>query len=314
MTLSAVNGLHHVTAIASSARANHDFFTRILGLRLIKKTVNFDDPQTYHLYYGDAAGHPGTVMTYFPWDGVARGKAGHGETSLTQFAIPRGALGFWFDRLARLNVAHLERETLMGETRLVADDPDGLRFALVEVDVSADARTPWTTDEISAEVAVRGFHGVTLTLADAAPTAAILTELLNFRLEGREGSLTRYRTNGTNAAGIVDLVEDKTIRRALPGAGRVHHIAFSIADTASELALRDRLVGAGLNVTPQIDRSYFRSLYFRTPGGVLFEIATDEPGFAVDEPAETLGLGLQLPAQHEHLRAHLEATLPRLVA
>ena len=307
-----VNGLHHITAISGSATRTHEFWTRGLGLRFVKKTVNFDDPGTYHLYFGDAEGRPGTIMTHFPWAGVPRGRAGSGEANVTQLSIPQGSLGFWMDRLATRNVETLRKETLFGETRLVATDPDGLVFALVER--ADDPRAGWTTAETAADVAVRGFHGVSLTLHDGAPTAAILTDLLGYEKIGQEGAVTRYRATGTGEANVVDIVEDRRVPRAGQGAGRIHHIAFSVADDAAEMALRARLVDAGVAVTPQIDRTYFRSLYFRTPGGVLFEIATDVPGFAVDEPVDALGSSLKLPPQHEPLRDRIEAVLPPLAA
>lgn len=312
MTKLAVNGLHHITAISGSAHRTHEFWTRTLGLRFVKKTVNFDDPGTYHLYFGDAEGRPGTIMTHFPWAGVPRGRPGSGEANITQLSIPKGSLGFWMDRLATLNVATLHKETVFGENRLTATDPDGLVFSLVER--ADDPRAGWTTAETPADAAVRGFHGVSLTLSDTAPTAAILTELLGYEKVGTEGALTRFRATGTGEANVVDILEDRRVARAGQGAGRIHHIAFSVADDVAEIALRARLVDAGIAVTPQIDRTYFRSLYFRTPGGVLFEIATDVPGFAIDEPVETLGTTLKLPPQHEPLRSEIERTLPPLAA
>ena len=307
-----VNGLHHVTAIAGPAQRNLDFWAKTLGLRFVKKTVNFDDPGTYHLYYGDGVGHPGTIMTFFPWEGVVRGQPGTGETGLTQLAVPEDALAFWKARLDAAGVTTEQEEMLFGEHRLIARDPDGIGLAFVEV--AEDGREPWTTDEIGADVAIRGFHGVTLNLADAAGTGALLEGLMNYEKADREGATTRYVGRGDSDANIVDIVEENGPRAASMGAGSVHHVAFAVEDDATQKAVRQTLVDEGLNVTPVIDRNYFHSIYFRSPGGVLFEIATNTPGFDVDEPVETLGEALKLPRQHEHLRALLEEQLPKLVA
>lgn len=305
-----VNGLHHVTAIASSAQANLDFYAKVLGLRFVKKTVNFDDPGTYHLYYGNELGSPGTAMTFFPWADLPRGRAGTGEAGITQFSVPKGALSFWKARLAEKGVEKVFEETLFGDDRILFDDPDGTRLALVERE--NDDRAPWLGEGIGADAAIRGFFGVTLVLRERAATAEVLTGLLNYREEGREGALTRYVTNGTSPAGVVDIVEAPNLGRALQGAGRVHHVAFRVATFADQAEVRAALEEAGFNVTPQIDRDYFMAIYFRSPGGVLFEVATDEPGFTVDEPAATLGESLRLPKQHEHLRARLESVLTPL--
>ena len=307
-----VNGLHHVTAIAGPAQRNLDFWAKTLGLRFVKKTVNFDDPGTYHLYYGDGVGHPGTIMTFFPWEGVVRGQPGTGETGLTQLAVPEDALAFWKARLDAAGVTTEREEMLFGEHRLIARDPDGIGLAFVEV--AEDGRESWTTDEIGADVAIRGFHGVTLNLADAAGTGALLEGLMNYEKADNEGATTRYVGRGDSDANIVDIVEEHGPRAASMGAGSVHHVAFAVEDDATQKAVRQTLVDEGLNVTPVIDRNYFHSIYFRSPGGVLFEIATNTPGFDVDEPVETLGEALKLPRQHEHLRALLEEQLPKLVA
>lgn len=305
-----VNGLHHVTAIASAPQANLDFYAKLLGLRFVKKTVNFDDPGTYHLYYGDALGRAGTCMTFFPWMQLPRGRAGTGEVGITQFSVPKGSLGFWETRLAAHDTRVNFRETLFGDDRLIFDDPDGTRLALVER--AGDTREPWLQDGIGVDVAVRGFFGVTLVLQEAADTAALLTGLMNYDEAGRDGALTRYATKGDSLAGIVDIVAAPNLGPARQGAGRVHHVAFSVPTIADQTAIRETLAEAGVGVTQQIDRDYFMAIYFRTPGGVLFEIATEEPGFAVDEPAETLGQSLRLPKQHEHLRDTLERELPPL--
>ena len=308
----AVNGLHHVTAIAGAPQRNLDFYAKALGLRFVKKTVNFDDPGSYHLYYGDRVGAPGTAMTFFPWPSAPRGRVGAGQVSLVQFAVPAGALPFWTARLPDRGAAPVAEESVFGETRALFEDPDGLPFALVE---TTDDRAPWTTDEIGAEAAIRGFRGVTIALRDASGAERVLTEAFGYAREAEaaleDGRLTRLRA-ARGAADIVDLHESKALPEGRDGAGVVHHVAFSVPDRAAQTEMRERMIAAGLRVTPQIDRDYFWAIYARIPGGVLFEVATDEPGFTRDEPEATLGSELRLPAQHAHLRERIEATLPPL--
>ena len=307
-----INGLHHITAISGKAQHNLNFYVNVLGLRLVKKTVNFDDPSVYHLYYGDEVGTPGTVLTFFPWEHVRRGRRGVGEASLTQFSIPPGSLPFWRERLERAGAPVAGPSTVFGEERLVFEDPDGMKAALV-VAAGRDERTPWTTGEIGEDSAIRGFHGVTLSLADQAATADLLTGLLGYEAAGKEGNTYRYAMPHARAARLVDIARLPGGQSALQGGGSVHHIAFSVADRPAQAEVRDRLVRAGHQVTPQIDRNYFFSIYFRSPGGVLFEVATEEPGFTVDEPVAELGRNLKLPQQHEPLRAEIERALPPLV-
>jgi glyoxalase family protein len=302
-------GIHHVTAIAGRADRNLDFFTRVLGLRLVKKTVNFDDPGTYHLYYGDEGGRPGTILTFFPWEHAAAGRLGVGETQETAFRVPAASLGFWLHRFVDKGVAHAAPEKRFGETVLTFGDPDGMRFALVGVAGADEAG--WSAGDIPAEHAIRGFHGVTLLLAKAAPTAAILT-VLGLRESARDGALTRYRADGT-PGNHVDIREAGEFLPGRMGRGSVHHIAFRAADDAAQAAMAARLVADHrMHPTGQKDRQYFRSIYFREPGGILFEIATDVPGFAVDEPADALGMALKLPPFLEPRRAELEGKLPPL--
>jgi glyoxalase family protein len=308
-----INGLHHVTAICGPPQRNVDFYTRVLGLRFVKRTVNFDDPGTYHLYYGDEAGTPGTALTFFAWDGLPQGRNGVGEATLTQFSVPEGSFGFWKARLEAHEVPVSEPSVLFGERRLVGHDPDGLGFALV-VAGDGDERVPWTTGEVGGEVAIRGFHGVSLTLAERAGTEELLTDLFGYERVGQEGDAFRYATPQVREARMVDIVEQPGGRIGRQGRGSVHHIAFAVADRPAQMVVRERLVAAGHRVTPQIDRNYFYSIYFRSSGGVLFEVATEEPGFTVDEPLAELGRSLKLPPQHEHLRATLEQTLPSLEA
>ncbi len=300
-----LEGIHHVTAITADAQRNLDFYAGVLGLRFVKKTVNFDAPDVYHLYYGDAAGTPGSVMTYFPFRNIGDRKRGTGEVGLTRFAVPEGSLPFWAERLARAGVEGLKSETTFGEERLNFLGPDGDEFALIE---TADDRAPWTGDGAPAEAAIRGFQGVTLRLGDAGPTDELL-RFMGFELEATEGARSRYRKAGGNGADAVEIEAVPERRRAVPGAGSVHHVAFAVADRAAQLAVRRALADAGCQVTPVIDRDYFWAIYFRTPGGVLFEVATNEPGFARDEDPAHLGEGLMLPAQHAHLRGALERRL-----
>ena len=305
------HGLHHVTAFAGDALRNRDFYTRVLGLRLVKKTVNFDDPGTYHLYYGDETGTPGTILTFFPIAHAAPGRVGIGETSETAFRVPRASIGWWTHRLVAMGVRHEALVQAFGEPTLRFRDPDGTMLALVGVE-DAGAAPAWTGGEVPAEHAVRGFHGVTLLVAEAGPTAAILTGILGFREAGREGAATRF-ASGTVPGGFVTIRAVGGFLAGRPGAGSVHHIAFRAADDAAQGAMVEALRREhGLHVTEQRDRNYFRSVYFREPGGVLFEIATDAPGFSVDEPVEGLGRALKLPAVLEPHRRQIEEVLPEI--
>lgn len=307
-----INGIHHVTAIAGPARRNLDFHGRVLGLRLVKKTVNFDDPGTYHLYYGDAAGAPGTILTFFPWEHAAPGRLGVGETQETVFRVPEGAIGYWTHRFVENGVPHDAPVKRFGETVLAFRDPDGMRLALVGLP-GIDGEVAWNGSDVPAEHAIRGFHSVSLLLDDAAPTGAILSDVFGFREVAREGALTRYRAEGAALGNVVDLRTAGGFLPARQGAGSVHHVAFRAADDAAQEEMVRKLAeNHGIRTTEQRDRNYFRSVYFREPGRVLFEIATDVPGFAVDEPAATLGEALKLPAGLETQRARIEALLPEL--
>jgi glyoxalase family protein len=306
------NGIHHVTAIAGPARRNLDFYTRTLGLRLVKKTVNFDDPGTYHFYYGDEAGQPGTILTFFPWEHAAPGQLGVGETQETVFRVPEGSIGYWTHRLVEKGVPHEALLKRFGETVLPFKDPDGMRLALVAAP-GIESEPAWRDGEIPVEHAIRGFHCVSLLLEEAAPTGAILTDVFGFSEIGREGSLVRYKAGDTALGGIVDLREVGGFPRGRAGAGTVHHIAFRAAGDAAQAAMVGTLAeNHGIRTTEQKNRDYFRSVYFREPGGVLFEIATDDPGFAVDEPAATLGQALKLPRWLEPRRGQIETALPKV--
>jgi glyoxalase family protein len=297
-----IQGLHHVTSLASDAQKNNDFFTKVLGLRRVKKTVNFDAPEVYHLYYGDELGTPGTVMTYFPFPGARRGRAGIGEVGTTVFAIPTGAVGYWQERLTKAGVANISSDTYFGAPRLRFSGPDGDAFAVVEVE--SDGRAPWTGNGVPADVAIRGFHSTDMRLWDATATAELL-EFMGYEKQDQSGSVTRYHIPGGNDANVIDLAQLQA-SPAAQGAGSVHHVAFAVENRAKQLEVRKALMDTGYQVTPVIDRDYFWAIYFRTPGGVLFEIATNEPGFDRDEDTAHLGEALKLPSQHEHLRDLLE--------
>ena len=306
------SGIHHVTSIAGSARRNLDFYTGTLGLRLVKKTVNFDDPGFYHFYYGDAAGHPGTILTFFPWEGVTAGRLGIGAAQETVFSIPEGSIGYWAQRLVERGVAHDPPAKRLGETALAFKDRDGTRLALTGVR-GLEAKPGWSAGGVPAEHAIRGFHSVSLLLAEAGRTAAILTDVFGFVPDAREGATQRYRAPGVDLGGTIDLRTAGEFLSARQGAGSVHHIAFRAADDAAQAAMVRKLnQDHHLLTTEQKDRNYFRSVYFREPGHVLFEIATDPPGFAVDEPANSLGQALKLPPFLESRRGAIEAALPKL--
>lgn len=301
-----IKGLHHVTALARDARENNRFYTHTLGLRRVKKTVNFDAPDVYHLYYADGAGTPGTVMTYFPFPNAARGQRGTGEVAMTAFAVPQGALDYWHERLTQAGVADLASGEAFGERRLSFAGPDGDGLALVET--GDDPREPWTSGGVDAAHAIRGFHSVALCLRAAEETAELL-RLMGYADAGEEGGTRRLRIEGGNPASVVDIKVDAAGAPARQGAGSVHHVAFAVDDRQAQLDIRRRLGEAGFQITPVIDRDYFYAVYFRSPGGVLFEIATNEPGFDRDEEREHLGEELKLPTQHEHLRGELERHL-----
>ena len=303
--LKQIKGLHHVTSLASGARANNDFFTKTLGLRRVKKTVNFDAPDVYHLYYGDEQGTPGSVMTYFPFPHAARGRPGAGEVGTTAFAVPTGSLTEWADRLSGLGVAGLTSGSRFGETVLAFEGPDGDGFALVETE---DDRAPWVGNGVGEDIAIRGFHSAAMRLRDAGAMAELLT-FMGYEEVDRDGDVTRFAVPGGNGAHVIDIEAVPGAPSAEQGAGSVHHIAFAVENRARQLEVREALLDTGYQVTPVIDRDYFWAIYFRTPGGVLFEIATNEPGFDRDEDTAHLGEALKLPSQHAHLRDRLERML-----
>ena len=302
--LTQIKGLHHVTALASSASRNNTFFTHTLGLRRVKKTVNFDAPDVYHLYYGDELGTPGSVMTYFPFPHATRGRRGTGEVATTAFAVPEGSLDAWEARLTEAGVTGIDRLNRYGEHRLAFEGPDGEGLALVEAE---DTRLPWTGGTVGEDIAIRGFHSVQMRLRDAGPTAELLAAM-GYKEECRQANVMRLALPEHNGAGTID-IETVDAPQGTQSAGSVHHIAFAVEDRAAQLEVRKALTEQGYQITPQIDRDYFYAIYFRSPGGVLFEVATNEPGFDRDEDRAHLGEALKLPSQHAHLREQLEKTL-----
>jgi glyoxalase family protein len=307
-----IPGIHHVTAIASDPQQNVDFYTNTLGLRLVKLTVNFDDPTTYHLYFGDEQGSPGTLLTFFPWPGAARGRRGTGQVAATSFAVPEGALDYWEDRLRQQDVAFLKRQRRFDEEFLSFLDPDWMQLELV-ARPGADAGAPWEGGGIPLDYAIRGFDGVTMWEEDLTPSLDLLTGTMGFEQVGEEGPRIRLRAASDDNGALIDLLHLPGQERGSDGAGTVHHVAWRTPNDTEQLAWREEIATLGLRVTPVVDRQYFRSIYFREPGGVLFEIATDPPGMGWDEPVEALGTRLRLPSWLEPQRAKVESALPALV-
>lgn len=306
-----IKGLHHITSMASNAQQNNRFFTDTLGLRRVKKTVNFDDPSVYHLYYGDENGTPGTLMTYFPFPNMTLGRPGIGEVSETQFAIPKGALSFWKDRFAAQGVGGVEADTVFGANRLRFIGPDGDGLALVET--ADDSRPAWGGNGVSDQTAIRGFAGARFNLRDTATTEELLS-FMGYQRAETEGDVKRFVIPRGNGADTIDLVALPSTPFARQGAGSVHHIAFAVDNREKQLEVRKALMDTGYQVTPVIDRDYFWAIYFRTTGGILFEIATNEPGFNRDEDTAHLGEALKLPNRYESFRNEIEANLEPLAA
>ncbi len=305
-------GIHHVTAIAGDPVNNLGFYTRNLGLRFVKKTVNFDDPSTYHFYFGDETGSPGTILTFFPWTNATAGQRGVGETRQTAFRIPLRSIGYWTERFIAKGIPHQAPERRFGQSVLSFADQDGMPLALVGV-ADAGNEPGWSNNDIPSEHAIRGLQGVTLLLDNAQKTAAILSDVFGFHEVAREGSVIRFAAAGDLKGSVVDIYEAPGVLRGHQGRGSVHHIAFRAADDAEQAQMTEKLIRShGRHPTEQKDRKYFRSIYFREPGGVLFEIATDIPGFAVDEPVEALGRDLELPSFLEPRRKEIERALPIL--
>lgn len=309
--LNPVQGLHHITAVAGDPQRNVDFYQNVLGQRLVKTTVNFDDPGTYHLYYGDEMGSPGTILTFFPWAHVRPGTPGNGEATAVGYAIPRDSVEYWQARLREHKVVAGEPQQRFGETVIAFRDPDGMALELVATD-RLPAFQHWTDGPVPADHALRGFYSVTLWVDEVASTARILESGLGYVSAGNEGARHRFVADSPDMGVIVDLLHRPGEPRGRFGAGSIHHIAFRVEDDAEQLAYQNALRAAGLQVTPVQDRQYFHSIYYRVPAGVLFEMATDPPGFLFDEGVDQLGSGLRLPPWLEPQRAQIEAVLPAL--
>jgi glyoxalase family protein len=314
-------GIHHITAIAGDPQHNLDFYTETLGLRLVKRTVNFDDPGSYHFYFGDNIGSPGTIITFFPWPGARRGARGSGQVTTVSFAVPHNSMAFWKERLRATHVIAEEIAGQFGNETIRFLDPDGLMLQLVvspsEVEGSrhetlkAAPRDPSTPLRFAQDDKIFGFAAPTLEVRKPEKTEDLLTEILGFEFVAEENNRRRFRGRGSNASAEIDLVSSVTGFGQI-AVGTVHHIAFRAADDEEQLRVREQLVARGLNVTPVIDRQYFHSIYFREPNGILFEIATDEPGFLIDESADELGETLKLPPIYEPNRDEIERVLPTI--
>jgi glyoxalase family protein len=299
-----ITGIHHVTAIAAGAQKNIDFYSGILGLRMVKKTVNFDAPGVYHFYYGDEAGNPGSILTFFPYEGLTHGRHGKGMLNTTTFSLPLASMDYWLNRLKRFSITYKQpQERFEGEAVVYFEDADGLGLELVFND--RDARPGFTYGHIPPEHAIRGFYNVEIWEEGYERTAGLLTEQLDHQLIAEKGNRFRFAANDS-PGNYVDIICSPDSLKGLAGSGTVHHIAFSTPNAATQQELRLKIVKRMLNPTPVLDRNYFTSIYFREPGGVLFEVATAGPGFAVDESSEHLGEALKLPPQYEAERAEIE--------
>lgn len=303
-------GLHHVTAMASDARANLRFYSEVLGLRLVKKTVNFDDPTTYHFYFGDAVGSPGSILTFFPWSGLRRGRPGRGQVGAIAFAVPSGSLDFWADRLKANGTTVAALPPRFGEPVLGFADPDGLPLELISTSLGDQLRA--APSDVSEANAIRTIHSVTLPVGAESAARRVLEQTMGYAVIGTEQGRPRFSVGSGGPSTWVDLLVTPQGASGLSGAGTVHHVAFRVPDDQAQLVARRELTEAGLGVSPVMDRNYFHSIYYREPDGVLFEIATDPPGFAIDEPVEQLGQALKLPSQYETHRKEIIAALPLL--
>jgi glyoxalase family protein len=302
-------GIHHITALASDPQRNVDFYVRVLGLRLVKRTVNFDAPNVYHFYYGDEMGRPGTILTFFPFTDAGRGKRGAGEVGAVAFHLPVSARDYWIHRLSRHGILFRGPVPRFGDEVLSFEDPDGLSIDFVFAERER-ASQPWADGPVLPKYAIKGFAGATLVFRETSQTEIMLRTVLGFQSAGSEGQRTRFLLGEGDHAAAIDLLTDPNVLPARPGAGSIHHIAWRIAGYDHQSDWRARISEAGHGVTDIVDRQYFRSIYFHEPGGVLFEIATEEPGFTVDEPKEELGTNLRLPPWLEPHRGQLERVLP----
>ena len=309
--MAGIPGIHHVTCITGDVQKCVDFYVGVLGLRFVKKSINQDLPDTYHIYFGDYLGTPGTAMTFFGWPTWPKQRAGSGQVTTVAFQAPRGSLDFWSARLKKLGIDH-QRTARFDADTLVLRDPDGIQIELVGV--ADDARwEPWAEAPVGREHAIRGFHSVALTLAEAAASVELLTATMGFRQVDRAGNRTRFETGAGGPHAILDVIESPEGPVGEESIGTVHHVAWRTPDSQAQVRWREALLDAGRNVTPVIDRWYFKSIYYREPGGVLYEIATDGPGFTVDEPPDRLGTTLSLPPWFQVRRDRLDEILPPIV-
>jgi glyoxalase family protein len=306
-----IPGIHHVTCITADVQKCVDFYVSVLGLRFIKKSINQDMPDTYHIYFGDYVGTPGTAMTFFGWPTWPKQRPGTGQITTVSFQVPTGSLGFWSKRLKDFGADH-RMVNRPDADALLLHDPDGIELNLV-ANASDDRWKPWEEASVEPEHAIRGFHSVTMTLAEVAATFNLLTTVMGFRVAAEEGRLTRFETGGGGPHAILDVIESPEGPEGSESTGTVHHVAWRTPDAEAQKGWRNELTTAGRNVTPVIDRWYFKSIYFREPGGVLFEIATDGPGFTVDESPEELGTALSLPPWFQVRRDRLDQILPPIV-
>ena len=307
-----ITGLHHVTAIAGNPQRNLDFYVELLGLRLVKRTVNFDDPGSYHFYFGDAVGTPGTILTFFAWPGSRRGIHGSGEVSATAFTIPTGSASYWLERLKLYHVTAERAPKRLGEELVRFADPDGMLIELIESTLS-DAAVPWGEGPVPAEHLIRGLHGVSARLQSSEETAKLLTDVFGYRWAEETRNRVRFVARADGGIGkFIDLISAPDVRPGRVAAGSVHHIAFRVSNDEEQIEWRKKLVGLGYQVSQVLDRTYFHSIYFREPGGMLFELATDPPGFNQDEAVSELGANLRLPPWMGQARPEIESILPKI--
>lgn len=302
-----ITGIHHITALASDPQRNIDFYTGILGLRLVKKTINFDAPDVYHLYYGNESGSPGTILTFFPYLGIPQGRKGKGQLTVTSFSVSENAMEYWTKRLDKFNITYEGPQSRFNELFIYFEDHNGLGLELVANTV--DKRPGFTFGNIPSEFAIKGFYSMTLAEECYEKTASLLVGQMNHTLIAEKGNRFRFSANG-HPGDLVDILCSPDSLKGVSGYGTIHHVAFATANDNTQLEAREKLLKFGLNVTPVLDREYFHSIYFREPGGVLFEIATIPPGFTVDEPLEQLGQSLKLPPWEEKNRTLIEERLP----
>ncbi len=302
-----IEGLHHITVLASDPQQNYEFYTKVMGLRFIKKTINFDAPDVYHFYFGDETGSPGTILTFFPFPDARRGKRGSGEATLVSFSVPRGSLDYWVERISRYDIHFDGPSKKFGYDVITFFDPDGMKIELVEDDVKH--LQGWETEDLPREYSIRKFFGTTICLTDSENTGILLTDVMGFSLHGQEGRIKRFLSGQDDREAKIDILTDPNAPRALQSAGSIHHIAWRTENDESQLKWLKRLREQDYYPTDVKDRNYFHSIYFREPGGVLFEIATDEPGFLIDEKSDELGESLKLPSMYEHRREEIENQL-----